>query len=138
MRTAAVHGAVPPAVSWEEWRARELVASPKGTPQDLDANGVQDAYDYALHRGACAEPGKWLQWCDMDSERYLEVRIPRRRDRQASFVVEVSDDLVNWRTDPAATRVVEDTAEALVVQDSTPVGQGGTSRYLRVRAVVGP
>lgn len=139
MKTTSVAGAPAPVVPWEEWRSVELAAaaSPNGTPQDLNANGVPDVLDYALHRGADPEPGRWLSWGLVDGKRYLEMRIPRRRDRQATFVVEVSPDLKTWTSGETVTEVVEDSAAALVVRDRTPVGEGGDRRFMRVRTVVG-
>ncbi len=138
MRTDAVNNATGPAVTWDEWRAVELAAatSPKGTSADLNANSVQDVFDYALQRGANPNPGSWMRWHEVDGKRHLEVRIPRRRDRPASFVVEVSPDLKTWISGSTVTEVVEDSAAALVVRDKIPVGEGGDRRFLRVRTVV--
>ncbi|MBE2181717.1 MAG: hypothetical protein IAE97_14725 [Chthoniobacterales bacterium] len=139
MRTEAVGSATGPAVTWNEWRAVELAAatSPNGTPADLNANGVQDVFDYALQRGANPNPGSWMRWHEADGKRHLEVRIPRRRDRPAAFVVEVSADLQTWTSGSTVTEVVEDSASALVVRDKTPVGEGGDRRFLRVRTIAG-
>ncbi|MBE2179305.1 MAG: hypothetical protein IAE97_02430 [Chthoniobacterales bacterium] len=137
MKSAAVSGALAPTVTWDEWRVTELAVSGNGTQKDLNANGVPDVLDYALHRGANPDPGAWLEWYDTGTERYLELRIPRRRDRQATFLVEVSDDLVTWESGSSVTEVVEDTAEALVVQDRTPLGEGGGRRFMRVQTIVG-
>ncbi len=137
MKSAAVTGALAPTVSWDEWRATELTVSGNGTQRDLNANGVTDVLEYALHRGANPNPGAWLEWHDTGAERYLELRIPRRRDRQATFIVEVSDDLVTWKSGSSVTEVVEDTADALVVQDRTPLGKAGNRQFMRVQTIVG-
>lgn len=138
MRTEAVGNATGPAVTWDEWRSVELAVStsPSGTPGDLNANGVQDVLDYALQRGANPNPGSWMRWHNADGKRHLEIRIPRRHDRPATFMVEVSPDLKTWTSGPTVTEVVEDSAAALVVRDKTPVGEGGDRRFLRVRTVV--
>lgn len=139
MRTASTADAPAPAVSWEEWRSAELAAaaSPDGTPEDRNANGVPDVLDFALHRGANPNPGAWLAWGVVDGKRHLEMRIPRRRDRPATFVVEVSQDLEKWTSGTDVTEVVEDSAAALVVRDKTPVGEEGDRRFMRVRTIAG-
>ena len=140
MRTDAVNNAPAPAVTWDEWRSAELAAaaSPNGAPADLNANGVQDVLDYALQRGVNPNPGSWMRWHNADGKRHLEIRIPRRRDRPATFVVEVSTDLKIWMSGPAVTDVVGGQCRGARGPGQSARRRGGQlAASMRVRAVVG-
>ena len=49
------------------------------------------------------------------------------------FTPEVSSNLSNWASGTNHTRVVSDTAEALTVRDTVPIGDAGNARFLRVK-----
>ncbi len=139
LQSAAVANVLPPSTSWPQWALDELGTVPSAGPSgDLNTNGITDALEYAMHPGENSNPGAWLQIGQTNGNRHLEVRIPRRRDRPASYVVEVSTNLLNWTNGPSFTEIVEDSASALVVRDKTAIGDGGDRRFLRVRTVVTP
>lgn len=139
LQSAAVTNARPPATSWPQWALSELgTVPPAGPSGDLNTNGITDALEYAMHSGESSNPASWLQIGQTNGNKHLEIRIPRRRDRPASYVVEVSTNLQNWTNGPAFTEIVEDSAAALIVRDKTPVGDGGDRRFMRVRTVVTP
>lgn len=139
IQTAAVTNALPPTTSWPQWAGDNLpgVLNPQPS-EDNNLNTITDAWEYALHDGASPNPGQWLQVAEGDGERYLEMHIPRRRDRNANYTVEVTTDLVNgpWVSGPSYTDVVSNNAVELVVRDKTPVGQGGDRRFMRVKVAV--
>lgn len=141
LQSAAVSNASPPLTPWPQWATENLgTVPPAGGSGDLNTNGITDVLEYALHLnpGERPNPGAWLQIGQTNGNRHLEVRIPRRRDRPATFVVEVSTNLVQWTNGPTFTEIVEDSAAALVVRDTTPIGEGGDRRFLRVRTIATP
>lgn len=139
LQSAAISNALPPPMGWSNWSTVNLGSvPPPGVSSDLNTNGITDALEYAIHSGESSNPAAWLQLGQTNGNRHLEVRIPRRRDRPASYVVEVSTNLLDWTNGPSFTEIVEDSAAALVVRDKTAIGDGGDRRFLRVRTVVTP
>jgi len=51
-----------------------------------------------------------------------------------NFAAELSTDLSAWSGGTNAANTVEDTVEALTLRDRTPIGEGGTQRFMRVKA----
>lgn len=143
IQTAAITDALPPATSWPDWAEEELgQVPPPGPSGDLNTNEITDAWEYALHEstpGETPNAAKWLQWAEVNGDKYLEIHIPRRRDHAATFTVEVTSDLVNgpWVSGPEVTEIVGDTPAALVVRDKIPLGQGADRRFMRVKVSVG-
>jgi hypothetical protein len=73
-----------------------------------------------------------MQVIPEDGKNYLELRVPRRRDRPAKFTAQVSSDLNTWMSGANHTRVVSDTADAMTVRDTVPIGEAGNARFMRV------
>lgn len=131
MRSAAV-------TSWDQWRAAQLAGqSLDGPSDDPDGDGVTNLLEYAFGSSP-TQPGPapltpaTLVW--VDGKRYLQISVPRRSDRQVTWVVEVSGDLVQWHSGPAVTQVVTQTPDALVVRDLVAYEPPTTRRFMRVRA----
>lgn len=143
IQTVAMTNSMPPATAWPDWAEENLgQVPPPGPSGDLNTNKITDAWEYALNSptpGLTPNASKWLQWAEVDGEKYLEIHIPRRRDHAATFTVEVTSDLVNgpWVSGPEVTEIVGDTPAALIVRDKTPLGQGADRRFMRVRVSVG-
>lgn len=141
LQSAAVTNILPPSTPWSQWSTENLGGvPPPGASADLNTNGITDVLEYALllNPGERPNPGSWLQIGQTNGNEHLEVRIPRRRDRPATFIVEVSTNLVQWTNGPTFTEIVEDSPAALVVRDITPLGVGGDRRFLRVRTIATP
>lgn len=141
IQTAAITNAMLPPTSWPQWTEDNLPGVPNPQPsEDNNTNSITDAWEYTLHDGNTPNPGQWLQVAEAGGGKYLEMHIPRRRDRNASYTVEVTTDLVNgpWESGPAYTDVIDSNPAALVVRDKTPIGQGGDKRFMRVKVAVTP
>ncbi len=120
--------------SYAQWKTENLSGeSLAGTSDDPDGDGIPNMLEFAFGTppGSANAPvstpvalvgGK------------LQITIPRRIDRSASLTVEVSGDLVNWTSGPAATTVVTDDDSVLVVRDLTPAESSNPKRFFRVRA----
>ena len=69
----------------------------------------------------------------VSNQSFLQITIPRRLDHQATLVVEVSSDLVNWNSGAGYTVEMSNAANALVVRDATPYGAENTKRFMRLK-----
>lgn len=144
VRTAAMAGSPPPVTTWTQWKLSKLRGlAQANADEDADHDGVANLLEYVTGTGPAnakerPNPSSWLQTGSASGRRYLEIRVPRRRDHPANLVIEVSDDLNTWTSGSTATETVEDTAEALTVRDRTPISEGeaggASRRFMRVRA----
>lgn len=139
MQTAAVSNSLPPTTSWAQWQTEELSGiSQSGPSEDADGDGSSNLIEYVFGTAPTtpnppvSTPPSVLE---LNGSRYLQISIPRRRDHPAELVVEVSSDLLTWQSGASHTQVVGDTASALVVRDLTPLGQGASKRFMRLRVL---
>ena len=140
VRSAAVANSLPPATKYNQWKLDKLAGHPLGNPtDDADGDGVANLVEFIRGTSPTSAadrpsgPGDQPQVASADGNSYLELRIPRRRDRPAIFTPEVSGDLNTWMSGTNHTRVVSDTADALTVRDTVPIGDAGNARFLRVK-----
>jgi hypothetical protein len=127
-------------VSFTQWMKSKAVAGSKNGPNDdPDHDGVPNMLEFAFGTppdvggGAPATP---TSLAVVAGKKYLEISIPRLRNRMLSTTVEVSDDLKTWTSGDAVTEVVTSSDEVLVVRDKTPVGAGVPRRFMRLKAEV--
>ena len=146
LRPTSISNSLPPVTTWSQWKADKLAGQPLGNPSDdADGDGIANILEYALGtapNNAAERPASPDGWHRMgrgpDGQEYLEIRVPRRRDRQVNFSAEVSNDLrQGWSSDTNQVSKVEDTVEALTLRDKTPIGTGN-QRFMRVKASVNP
>ncbi|WP_461782448.1 M64 family metallopeptidase [Prosthecobacter sp.] len=63
---------------------------------------------------------------------YLTLTIPRRMRRtDATYIVQVSNDLITWNSGPGHTVIMVDSDTQLIVRDAVPSG-GSTQRFIRL------
>jgi len=113
---------------------------------DADGDDISNILEYGLGtapNNAADRPASPDGWHRMgrgpDGKDYLEIRVPRRRDRQVQFSGEVSNDPEQgWTSGTNHVDKVEDTADALTLRDKTPIGEAGNQRFMRVNATVAP
>jgi len=142
LRSLAVANSLPPVTTWGQFKADKLPDAVLGNPaDDADGDGVSNILEFALGTAPNnaadrpASPGTWNRLGrGTDGKDYLEVRVPRRRDRAVNFAAELSTDLSAWSGGTNAANKVEDTVDALTLRDKTPIGEGGTQRFMRVKA----
>lgn len=135
MRSTAVR-------SYQQWKTEALAGQPLDAPaDDPDHDGVPNLLEFlfgtspTLPNGAPATPTSFV---DISGQKYLQISIPRLRDRLVSVKVEVSSDMVTWQSGTSLTVEVSNTPELLVVRDLTPVVPGLSKRFMRVKAVAQP
>jgi len=146
LRPLAVANSLPPVTTWGQFKADKMPDALLGNPaDDADGDGISNILEFALGTAPnnAAErpssPGTWNRLVrGGDGKDYLEVRVPRRRDRAVNFSAQLSADLSTWSGGTNAANTVEDTLEALTLRDKTPIGEGGTQRFMRVKATATP
>lgn len=142
LRPVAVNGSLPPLTTWSQFKADKLAHALRGNPgEDADGDGIANILEFALGTAPDnavdrpAAPASWLRTVQgNDGKKYLEVRVPRRRDRPVNFAAELSGDLSSWSGGTNSANTVEDTVDALTLRDKTPIGEGGAARFMRVKA----
>ena len=139
VRPVGIANSLPPATTWNQWKTDKLAGQPLGNPNDdADGDGVPNILEFVVGTSPSSATDRptegWgkSQVTPEDGKSYLELRVPRRRDRPAKFTAQVSSDLNTWASGTNHTRVVSDTAEAMTVRDTVPIGEAGNARFMRV------
>lgn len=146
LRPTAIANSLPPVTKWAQFKADKMPNAVLGNPaDDADGDGVANILEFALGTAPNnaaerpAHPHTWTRTTRAtDGKDYLEVRVPRRRNHAVDFSAELSTDLSAWSGGTNAANKVEDTVEALTLRDKTPIGEGGTQRFMRVKATATP
>ncbi|MEI7928067.1 MAG: hypothetical protein WCH40_05910 [Verrucomicrobiales bacterium] len=135
MQSAAVY-------SYAQWRDDNLAGESLNSPNDdPDHDGVSNLLEFVFGTSpslASLVPSTPTSLVTISGQTYLQIFIPRLRNRLATFTVEVSSDLNQWTSGDTYTAEVSNTAEALVVRDKTATGPGLPRRFMRLKAVVQP
>jgi hypothetical protein len=133
MQSAAVIG-------YEQWAAILLAGETlDGPDEDADRDGIPNLLEFVFATpplGGGPRPALTTSWFESGGQRYLQLAVPRRRDRLALFSVEVSENLTLWHSGDTFTTVVSDEANAWIVRDLTPQGTLQPRRFLRFKATL--
>ncbi len=128
--------------SYAQWRDGTLAGEfLNGSDDDPDRDGVSNLLEFVFGTSptqAAAAPATPTSFVEISGQSYLQISIPRLRNRLATFTVEVSSNLVQWNSGNTYTAEVTNTAEALVVRDKTVSGAGLPQRFMRLKAVLLP
>lgn len=126
--------------SYAQWRDGTLAGVPLNGPNDdPDRDGVSNLLEFVFGTSptqAAAAPATPTSFVEISGQSYLQISIPRLRNRLATFTVEVSSDLVQWNSGGTYTADFSNTAEALVVRDKTANGAGLPQRFMRLKVVL--
>ncbi|RYD49214.1 MAG: hypothetical protein EOP85_02070 [Verrucomicrobiaceae bacterium] len=129
-------------VTYQNWRNTVLAGQPlNGPTDDPDKDGVPNILEYLFNTSpviAGAPTATPVAMVDVSGQKYLEITIPRLRERLVSLTVEVSSDLVTWQSGASATTVVSNTSTQLVVRDQTAISAATPKRFMRLKAVLRP
>lgn len=140
MKSALVSNAASPATSWPQWREAAFGDLTAGGPEaDPDSDGVVNLLEYVFGSPplqAGAVPVTPTTLVEDGGQKFMQITIPRRVDHLAVLTVEVSPDLAQWQSGVSHTRVVENSASALVVRDLTPVNPSNPRRFMRLKAAL--
>lgn len=128
--------------SYTQWSnlhlAGELLQGPNADP---DYDGSPNLLEFifgTLPLQAGAPTATPTAFVDISGQKYLQITVPRLRNRLAEVTVEVSGNLVNWNSGGTHLVEISNTSEVLVVRDLTPSGPGLPKRFMRARAVTQP
>lgn len=135
MRSAGVSNLAPPITTWAQWLTDELSGETLiAANDDPDRDGIPNYLEFILGTSP-KQPNPPIPFSIVadGGSRYLQLSVPRRSDRPANLVVEVSADLKNWFSGPSNTLEVANTASSLVVRDLTPMAPPNTKRFIRLR-----
>jgi hypothetical protein len=104
---------------------------------DPDGDGINNLMEYALADGAPSSSDCGIlpvaSIVTDGNQNYLALTVQKNPAVIGiTCLVEVSGDLVDWNTGTGHTVVVSETADTLIVRDSTPMG-GSISRFLRLK-----
>lgn len=140
LRSLAVANSLPPVTKWAQFKAENMAGVLLGNPSDdADGDGIANILEFIAGTSPTSAADRpvnsanWMQMTAAGGKNYLELRVPRRRDRPANFTTEVSPDLGVWNSGTNVATVVSDTVDALTVRDKTPIGEGGDRRFMRVK-----
>lgn len=128
--------------SYVQWKkanlATELLDSPLDDPDhDQSSNLMEFVFGTSPVKAGAATPIP-PSFVQVSDKNYLQLSVPRVRNRLATVAVEVSSDLVTWNSGAAFTTVVSDSGNMLVVRDKTPSDPAMPRRFMRVKAVATP
>jgi hypothetical protein len=128
--------------SYSQWRDSTLAGEPLNGPNDdPDRDGVSNLLEFVFETPptlAGASPLTATSFVEISGQSYLQISIPRLRNRLAKLTVEVSADLSHWDSGDSFTAVVADSVTTLVVRDKTPAVPGAAKRFMRIKAELQP
>lgn len=131
MKSAAVS-------SYAQWTVADLTGEAENAPsQDPDNDGTSNLLEFVFGsppKVAGAPPATPVAMVESNGQKFLQITVPRRKDRLAMLTVEVSGNLVQWNSGSAHTTVVQDDAVTLVVRDLTPIDALQPTRFMRLKA----
>jgi len=128
------------AASWAEWQQAELAGEPLDDPlDDPDHDGTCNQLEYVFGSDPLVPgppPHTPVSIVAVGGEKFQQITVPRRSDRPATLVVEVSSDLVGWQSGPGYTVEVANNLDEWVVRDAVPVDAASPRRFIRVRTTL--
>jgi hypothetical protein len=128
--------------SYTQWQTANLTGELLDEPaDDPDLDSFENLLEFILGTSptqAGAPTPTPVSFVDVSGLSYLQISVPRLRNRLATVVVEVSNDLVNWDSGDTYTTEVSNTANLLVVRDNTASVPGQPRRFMRLKATLSP
>lgn len=136
MQSAAVVDAAPPVTTFAQW---QTIHTPGPAAADPDHDGIPNLLEFVFSTPPnTANPPvpTTTAIVTTGSGKFLQINIPRRQDRLADLTVEVSEDLVHWRSGPEETTVIQNDIQTLVVRSLSPLDASRPRQFLRLRVQI--
>ena len=142
MRTATISDSLLPSTTWPQWQAESLEGvALNGPSQDADGDGIRNDLEFVFGLDPLKPdtlPPTSTGVATLGNERFLRIGIPRRADRPASLVVQLSTNLTTWSSGPAHTVVESSTPSLLTVRSLVPIDETTPKQFLRTGISVIP
>ncbi len=132
MKSAAVSNVAPPPVTWSQWVVTDLAGvSENGETDDPDDDGTPNLLEFVFGTSPTTANAPTATPVSL-VDGHLVITIPRRIDRPANLVVEVSGDMETWVSGPTQTEVLSSGLSSMVVRDLTPYNPLNPQRFMRL------
>ena len=125
--------------SYAQWSAGALAGEELNGPNDdPDHDGVANLLEFVFGSSPLVAGSQPVadSWFESGGQHFLQLAIPRRRDRLALCALEVSEDLSLWQSGASFTAVVSDQPNSWVVRDLTPRSSQHPKRFIRFKATL--
>jgi hypothetical protein len=132
MKSAAVSNVAPPSITWSQWVVTDLAGvSENGGADDPDDDGTPNLLEFVFGTSPTTANAPTATPVSL-VDGHLVITIPRRIDRPANLVVEVSGDMETWVSGPTQTEVLSSGLSSMVVRDLTPYNPLNPQRFMRL------
>jgi len=142
LKTAAVAASSPPTTTWAQWRTEMLDGvALNGAQDDPDGDGIVNALEFLQGgdpRAADRGVPPAISYIQSGGQNFLQGTFPRRLDRPASVVIELSENLSTWSSSAGVLETSSSTQSSVVVRSLLPVNQTHPRQFLRLRWTVSP
>jgi hypothetical protein len=148
MKSASVSNARPPDTPWADWQTLALDGETLNNPEDdPDNDGASNLLEFIMGtdpKNSGGIPATPVAVVPFESNKHLQITIPRRIDRPAILTVEVANHPAGnqpggiWYSGEDHTTTVSNTLESLIVRDNTPIGPLHPHRFMRLKVELPP
>lgn len=142
MKTATISDSLLPSTTWPQWQAESLDGVALNNPSDdPDADGIRNDLEFVFGldpRKPDSLPPTTTEVATIGNERFLRTSIPRRADRTASLIVQLSTNLTTWSSGPSYTVVESSAPSLLTVRSLVPIDETTPKKFLRTGISVTP
>ncbi len=120
--------------TFTQWQVEQLTGEPLDGPgDDPDGDGSSNLLEFVFGTPPKSAGPATVTPVALVAG-HAQITIPRRPDRPARLTVEVSGNLSDWQSGPAATQLVDDEVAAMIVRDLVPIDPVHPRRFMRIKA----
>jgi hypothetical protein len=133
---------------WADWQTVALAGEALNGPNnDPDNDGASNLLEFVMGTNPKASggvPATPVTIVPFESNKHLQITIPRRIDRPAILTVEVANHPAGnqpggtWNSGPSHTTLVSSDINSLIVRDNTPISPSNPHRFMRLKVELPP